>query len=72
MAATKRQRLRRTELALRWSDDPRWQGISRPYTAEDVLALRGRFPVEHTIARLGAERLWELSAGRSRSTPSAP
>ena len=38
----------------------RWQGIRRPYGDEDVQALRGRFPVEHTIARLGAERLWEL------------
>src|SRR5262249_26221688 len=42
------------------STDPRWHGITRPYTAEDVLALRGRFPVEHTLARVGAERLWEL------------
>jgi isocitrate lyase len=38
----------------------RWDGINRPYSTDDVLALRGRFPVEHTIARLGAERLWEL------------
>jgi isocitrate lyase len=40
--------------------DSRWQGINRPYGADDVLALRGRFPVEHTLARLGAERLWQL------------
>src|SRR5580765_5096557 len=52
-----------TELTLRWANDPRWQGIERPYTAEDVLSLRGRFPVEQTIARLGAERLWELING---------
>ena len=38
----------------------RWQGIERPYTRQDVERLRGRFPVEHTLARLGAERLWEL------------
>jgi isocitrate lyase len=38
----------------------RWQGIERPYTTEDVERLRGRFHVEHTIARLGAERLWKL------------
>jgi isocitrate lyase len=38
----------------------RWQGIERPYTTEDVDRLRGRFHVEHTIARLGAERLWKL------------
>jgi len=49
-----------SELAFRWSSDPRWQGISRPYSPEDVIALRGRYPIEHTIARLGAARLWEL------------
>jgi isocitrate lyase len=38
----------------------RWHGIERPYTTEDVERLRGRFHVEHTIARLGAERLWKL------------
>jgi isocitrate lyase len=38
----------------------RWQDIERPYTSEDVERLRGRFHVEHTIARLGAERLWKL------------
>lgn len=43
-----------------WQDNPRWQGISRPYTAGDVLRLRGRVQVEHTLAKLGAERLWSL------------
>src|SRR4249920_3113996 len=38
----------------------RWQGIERPYTSEDVLRLRGTVQVEHTLARLGAERLWSL------------
>ena len=38
----------------------RWQGIERPYTAEDVERLRGSVHVEHTLARLGAERLWSL------------
>jgi isocitrate lyase len=38
----------------------RWEGIERPYTAEDVERLRGTVQVEHTLARLGAERLWEL------------
>src|SRR4029077_2883972 len=63
MAATNGNASHATELANRWSTDPRWQGIERPYTAEDVLSLRGRYPVEHTIARLGAERLWELVDG---------
>ncbi len=38
----------------------RWEGIERPYSSEDVLRLRGTVHVEHTLARLGAERLWEL------------
>src|SRR5205814_4395607 len=38
----------------------RWDGIERPYSSEDVLRLRGTVDVEHTLARLGAERLWEL------------
>jgi isocitrate lyase len=38
----------------------RWDGIERPYTSEDVERLRGSVRVEHTLARLGAERLWEL------------
>ena len=36
----------------------RWDGIERPYTKEDVERLRGSVVVEHTLARLGAERLW--------------
>jgi isocitrate lyase len=38
----------------------RWVGVERPYTDADVERLRGRFHVEHTVARLGAERLWQL------------
>jgi isocitrate lyase len=38
----------------------RWEGIERPYVEEEVERLRGSVPVEHTLARLGAERLWEL------------
>ncbi len=38
----------------------RWEGIERPYSTVDVERIRGRFHVEHTIARLGAERLWHL------------
>ena len=43
-----------------WDTDPRWNGITRSYTAEDVIRLRGSFVVEQTIARRGAERLWDL------------
>jgi isocitrate lyase len=48
------------ELAESWREDQRWQGIQRPYSPEDVLRLRGSLQIEHTLARLGAERLWEL------------
>jgi isocitrate lyase len=48
------------ELRRRWETHPRWHGITRPYTAEDVWRLRGTVAVEHTLARRGAERLWEL------------
>jgi len=43
-----------------WQTDARWQGIERPYSAEDVLRLRGSVQIEHTLAKLGARRLWDL------------
>ena len=43
-----------------WATNPRWAGVERPYTAADVVALRGSVAVEHTLGRLGAERLWSL------------
>lgn len=43
-----------------WESDARWQGVVRPYTAEQVVRLRSSFQIEYTIARLGAERLWNL------------
>ena len=46
------------QLAEQWATDPRWDGISRDYTAEDVVALRGSVGEEFTLARRGAERLW--------------
>ncbi len=48
------------ELKQEWATDPRWQGIYRSYSAEDVDRLRGTFQHDHTIARMGAERLWHL------------
>jgi isocitrate lyase len=47
-------------LRRKWASDPRWRAINRTYTAEDVLRLRGSVQEEHTLARLGAERLWTL------------
>ena len=43
-----------------WATNPRWKGVERPYTAEDVLRLRGSIHIEHTLARMGAERFWEI------------
>src|SRR6202521_2575561 len=43
-----------------WTTDPRWAGITRPYSYSDVLRLRGSIQIEYTLARLGAERLWNL------------
>src|SRR5688572_371678 len=45
-------------LEQKWKSDRRWRGVQRVYSAEDVLRLRGSVRVEHTLARLGAERLW--------------
>jgi isocitrate lyase len=49
-----------SEIEQAWRTDPRWSGVARPYSAEDVLRLRGTVQEEHTLARLGAERLWTL------------
>ncbi|HTT68594.1 MAG TPA: isocitrate lyase [Gemmatimonadales bacterium] len=48
------------KLQHRWATDPRWAGITRPYTADDVWRLRGTVEIEHSLARQGAARLWRL------------
>src|SRR5205085_3851260 len=48
------------QLEQEWTTSPRWRGVERNYSAEQVVRLRGSFQVDHTIARLGAERLWDL------------
>jgi isocitrate lyase len=48
------------ELNASWRQDERWAGIMRPYRAEDVVRLRGSIGIEHTLARIGTERLWSL------------
>ncbi|MEH7253322.1 isocitrate lyase [Neobacillus niacini] len=50
---------RAMELQESWELDNRWNGITRPYTAEDVIKLRGSLDIEHTLARRGAEKLWK-------------
>ncbi len=49
-----------SELETYWKGNLRWQGIARPYSAEDVIRLRGSIQIEYTLARLGADRLWNL------------
>jgi isocitrate lyase len=49
-----------SELAKDWQTSPRWAGVRRPYSAEQVLRLRGTVRIEYSLARLGAERLWHL------------
>lgn len=48
-----------TQLEESWKDS-RWKGIERPYSAEDVIRLRGSVQIEYTLARMGADRLWNL------------
>jgi isocitrate lyase len=43
-----------------WEMDARWKGVERPYTAQEVIKLRGSVDIEHTLARCGAEKLWKL------------
>jgi isocitrate lyase len=57
---TAQYKLAAQAIAQEWSTNPRWRGVERPYTADDVLRLRGSIHIEHTLARMGAERLWDL------------
>jgi isocitrate lyase len=45
-----------------WQENPRWRGVTRGYTAADVVRLRGTVRIEHSLARLGAEKLWRNMA----------
>ncbi|HTI94998.1 MAG TPA: isocitrate lyase [Rudaea sp.] len=47
------------QIKIDWQNNPRWKGVKRPYSAEDVVRLRGTVHVEHSLARLGAEKLWK-------------
>lgn len=53
------------QLEKEW-EQPRWKGIKRPYSAEDVIKLRGSVNPEHTLARRGAQRLWSSLNGKSK------
>ena len=54
------QVLSTAEMTKQWHNNSRWTGTKRPYSSQQVAKLRGSFQVEHTLARLGAERLWWL------------
>ncbi len=56
--ATREQQI--AELKKDWAENPRWKDVTRNYTAEDVVRLRGSLPIEHTIAKRGAEKLWNM------------
>ena len=45
-------------LKQKWAQEDRWSGVVRNYSAEEVVNLRGSFPIEYTLARMGAERFW--------------
>jgi isocitrate lyase len=49
-----------------WQTNPRWKGVKRAYAAADVVRLRGSLPIEHTLARRGAEKLWKLVNGGAK------
>jgi isocitrate lyase len=54
----KQEQIKRLEKE--WAENPRWKGVERSYSAEDVVKLRGTVQIEHTLARLGAEKFWAL------------
>ena len=54
------------ELEHDWATNPRWKGVKRPYSAEDVVRLRGTLQIEYTLARRGAEKLWALINGDAK------
>lgn len=49
-----------------WAENPRWKGVKRPYSAADVVRLRGSLQIEHTLAKRGAEKLWDLINGGAK------
>lgn len=46
------------QLTKEWETNPRWNNVQRPYTAEEIVALQGSYVIEHTVAKIGAQKLW--------------
>ncbi|PHM73176.1 isocitrate lyase [Xenorhabdus kozodoii] len=63
MTMSRKQQI--AQLEQEWQQ-PRWKGITRPYRAEDVVKLRGSINPEHTLAQIGAKKLWKLLKGESK------
>ncbi|GDY24234.1 isocitrate lyase [Agarivorans sp. Toyoura001] len=64
MTLTREQQIQALEKD--WAENPRWKGVKRPYSAEEVVKLRGSFIPENTVARRGAEKLWSLVNGQAK------
>lgn len=64
MALTREQQIQTIEKD--WAENPRWKGIKRGYSAEDVVNLRGSLQPAHTLAQRGADKLWELIHGGAK------
>ena len=64
MALTREQQIQAIEKD--WAENPRWKGIKRGYSAEDVVNLRGSLQPAHTLAQRGADKLWELIHGGAK------
>ncbi|WP_429134143.1 isocitrate lyase [Aeromonas hydrophila] len=64
MALTREQQIQAIEKD--WTENPRWKGIKRGYSAEDVVNLRGSLQPVHTLAQRGADKLWELIHGGAK------
>ncbi|BBR39025.1 isocitrate lyase [Aeromonas allosaccharophila] len=64
MALTREQQIQAIEKD--WAENPRWKGIKRGYSAEDVVNLRGSLQPVHTLAQRGADKLWELIHGDAK------
>src|SRR5712691_5795875 len=60
MNTTHHHRNEASELEREWTTSPRWRGVARVYSAEEVIRLRGSVRIKHTLAEMGAERLWHL------------
>ncbi|MGL5991115.1 MAG: isocitrate lyase [Plesiomonas sp.] len=64
MTMTREQQI--AALEKEWKENPRWQGVRRPYTAAEVVRLRGSFVPEHSLAQRGADKLWRLINGEAK------